>query len=267
MTRLILILTAVLATSMASTAAGQVFEPTYEKVLVPVLTGFTPGAFGSRWTATVAVSNLSDTPVDVQGHGGGCRLGIPCRPNPIPPRTTVYVADFLISDVPASFLFVEPGRLDDLSITMRVFDESRAHLTWGATLPIVTRRELFAKPFGLGDIPVTDEFRSMLRLFDFDATTPAAVRVLVYRVLPFNANPPPDELLVELTPSFTVPFTGGGTDGHPGYASVPLWLLPELATADRVRIVIEPLDGSGDYWAMVSSTHNETQHVTVIAPR
>jgi hypothetical protein len=253
------------------TAAAQVYEPTYEKVLIPLPTGDTAGAFGSIWRTALAVSNMSDTPVDVQGHGA-CRAdGFPCRPHPIPPQGTIYITAIPVSDVPAAFLLVEPGRRDDVSITTRVFDRSRSHLTWGSSLPVVTRKELFTSRFGIGDVPVTDEFRSTLRIYDFDATTPAAVRVRIYKVTAEGSNEmgpaPTDPLLLELHPGFAVPVQGAGTDGHPGYTSIPLWLLPELAGAQRVRIVIEPLDATGDYWALVSSTHNETQHVTVIPPR
>lgn len=251
--------------------AAQVFEPTYEKVLIPLPTGETAGAFGSLWRVALAVSNISDTPVDVQGHGA-CRVdGIPCRPAPIPSQGTIYITAMPTSNVPASFLLVEPGRRQDLSVTIRVFDRSRAHLTGGASLPVVTRQELFGSRFGIGDVPITSDFRSMLRIYDFDATTPGAVRVRVYKVTPETANEmgpvPADELLAEFHPGFAIPVEGGGTDGHPGYAAIPLWLLPALAGAERVRIVIEPLDATGDYWAMVSSTHNVTQHVTVLVPR
>lgn len=129
--RKLLLTVSLVAASIASSAAAQVYEPTYEKVLVPVPSGTTAGAFGSRWRAAIAVSNISDTPVDVQGHGD-CRLGIPCRPAPIPPQTTIYINQILRSEVPAAFLNVERGRVDDLSITMRTFDQSREHLTWGA---------------------------------------------------------------------------------------------------------------------------------------
>lgn len=259
-----------LAITITLAASGQIHEPTYERVLVPFPPGVTAGAFGSQWTADIAVSNLGDSPVDVQGHGD-CHVGVPCRPKPIPPGTTIYIGQILRSNVPAAFLEVEPGRVGDLSITMRVFDQSREHLTWGAGVPVITREDLFSRPFGIGDIPVSAEFRSTLRVFDFDATSPGRVRVRVYKVDPLTANEvnpgAPDPLLVELIPAFAAPIEGGGTDGHPGYASVPLWLLPELADAKRVRVVIDPLDSTGEYWAMVSSTHNETQHVTVLSPR
>lgn len=261
----------VLVTAITFAATAQVYEPTYEKILIPLPTGDTPGAFGSIWRTSLTVSNISDTPVDVQGHGA-CRAdGFACRPAPIPPQGTIYITAIPVSDVPAALLLVEPGRRDDLSITIRTFDRSRAHLTWGASLPVVTRRELFRSRFGIGDVPVTDAFRSTLRIYDFDATTPAAVRVRVYKVTAEGSNQmgpaPADPLLAELHPGFAVPVQGGGTAGHPAYAAIPLWLLPELTGAQRVRVVIEPLDATGDYWAMVSSTHNDTQHVTVIPPR
>jgi hypothetical protein len=265
-----LILIALLATVVLPVAA-QVYEPTYEKILIPIPAGETPGAFGSIWTATIAVSNISNAPVDVQGHGRCPADGFPCRPAPIPPQATSYIRSLVRSEVPASFLFVEPNRVADVSVSIRVFDRSREHLTWGASIPVVTRKELFAGPFGIGDIPVSDEFRSMLRIYDFDATTPAAVRVRVYAVTPATSNEmdpgPADALLADFRPSFTVATQGGTTFFHPGYAAIPLWLIPEVAGAARVRVVIEPLDATGDYWAMVSSTHNATQHVTVLPPR
>lgn len=236
---------------------------TFDKILVPIQPGETQGAFGSIWVVTVAMTNISDTPVVVRGVTGLCP--VPCELPPLQPQQTFFVTSMLRSDVPAAFLLVEEGRRDDLAITIRVFDRSREHLTWGATLPVITRKELFAHRFGIGDVPVSNAFRSTLRLYDFDATTPAAVRVRIYSTspqLPFT-----DQLLAEFHPAFTIPVQGGGTQQHPGYAAIPLWLLPELAGAERVRIVVEPLDASGDHWAFVSSTHNETQHVTVLAPR
>jgi hypothetical protein len=259
------------ATLFAMNLSAQVYEPTYEKVLVPLPTNDTPGAFGSIWRTVLAVSNISDTPVDVQGYGGCQTSGEPCRAVPISPQGTIYITSILVSDVPAAFLFVAPGRRNDLSITIRSSDQSRTHLTWGASLPVITRNELFVSRFGIGDIPMTSAFRSTLRIYDFDAATAGRLRVRIYKVTPEGSTSltpaAADPLLVELTPAFVIPVQGGGAAGHPGYISVPLWLLPALAAAQRVRVVIEPLDATGDYWAMVSSTHNDTQHVTVLTPQ
>jgi hypothetical protein len=265
MNQLMFRVAAVLAFLIAGFCAG---AQEYDKVLVPLPLFDSPGAFGSVWRTRVVVSNLSDTPVDVQGYGS-CQ--VECTPPPIPPQGTVNVSGMVRSEVPAGFLFVEKGRRDDLGITIRVFDKSREHLTWGATVPVVTRGELFGGTFGIGDVPVSEDFRSMLRIYDFDASTAGAVRVRIYKTPATGPATPtsalPDELLAELTPAFTIPVQGGGAEAHPGYAAVPLWLMPELAGAELVRVEIEPLDGTADYGGFVSTTHNETQHVTVIAPR
>ena len=256
-----------LALVAAVALSNAVFAAEYDRVLVPLPLEETAGAFGSIWVTRVAVSNLASTPVDVQGYGS---CPVPCEPPPIPPGGTVYVSSMLRSEVPAAFLFVEHGRRKDLGITIRTFDRSRTHLTWGAAIPVVTREDLFSHTFGIGDIPVTEEFRSTLRIYDFDASTPGSVRVRIYKVTgvgpPTPSEAPPDELLADFVATFTEPVAGGGTSGHPGYAAIPLWLRPELADASRVRVVIDPLEGSGDYWAFVSTTHNSTQHVTVIGP-
>lgn len=254
------------------TIAPASFGQQYEKVLVPLPLGDTPGAYGSLWSTRLVVTNLSDTPVDVQTFAQQCGISVPCPPSPpIPPQGTVYLSNMPVSEVPAAFLFVEQGRRKDVSITLRTADVSRLDRTWGVTIPVLTRDQLFAGRFGLGDVPVSNNFRSTLRIYDFDATTAAAVRVRIYKVTgvgPGTLQPAiPDELLADFTPQFQTPTEGGGVAGHPGYTSIPLWLLPQLAGVERVRILIEPLDATADYWAFVSSTHNDTQHVTVFAPQ
>ncbi|HEX8169336.1 MAG TPA: hypothetical protein VF824_02215 [Thermoanaerobaculia bacterium] len=250
---------------LAVAAQGQ----EYEKVLVPISLNQTLGAFGSVWHALLTISNVSETPVSV-GQRGSCITG-PCTPPPIPPHATVHEGVVPVSEVPASFLFVDKGRLDDVNITIRTFDRSRLNRTWGATIPVVTRRDCFTGRFGINDIPAGNDFRSSLRIYDFDAVTPGAVRVRIYRLAGFGPGTPvtatPDELLATLEPGFTPPVSGGGTAGHPGYASIALSALPELGGVERIRVEIEPLDTTGDYWAFVSATHNETQQVTIIAPR
>ena len=246
--------------AIALTSAAQ----DYDRVLIPLPLQPTPGAYGSSWLARVAVTNISDTPVDVRGYGS---CPVPCEPEPIAPHTTVYVTDMPTADVPAGFLLVERGRRNDLDITIRAFDRSREHITWGATVPAVTAAELFRSRFGINDVPVTADFRTTLRIFDFDATTPGQVRVRVYSVDPLATGRTPDKLVADFTTGFVIPTVGAGTFGHPGYVALSLSDLPQVGGAARIRVEIDPLDDRGEYWAFVSTTHNETQHVTVIAPR
>jgi hypothetical protein len=41
---------------------------------------------------------------------------------------------------------------------------------------------------------------------------------------------------------------------------------PQLASAQLLRIVLDPVSADLRFWAFVSVTNNETQHVTVITP-
>ena len=136
-------------------------------------------------------------------------------------------------------------------------------------MPVIPAERLFAQRFSIVDVPMEAQFRSMLRLYDFNAATPPSVRVRVFGLDPnrdFPRSSTDDTLLYETTPSFTVPATGGGFISCPGYYELALASIPALAGTQRVRIEVEPLDGAGDYWGFVSVTHNDTQHVTVIAP-
>ena len=242
--------------------------PEYEKILLPIRPARILGAFGSEWVTQVAITNLGQSPISVPHYRGNC--GVPC-PNapPIPPGVTVFIYDSLSSEVPGYFIAVERGRFKDLAITLRTEDVSRRNETWGTVLPVVTEKALFESRFGLDDVPLDPQFRSTLRIYDFDGATPGAVRVRFFRVNPLRAYPfdsSPDALLLERELNFTVPFSGGGVGGHPAYTEIQLWREPGLINAGRVRIEIEGLDGLKEYWAFVSVTHNETQHVTVVSP-
>ena len=240
----------------------------YEKILLPIRPARVLGAFGSEWVTQVAVTNLSTTPVSVL-YLRSC--GITTCPNapPIPPGVTIFIYISLSSEVPGYFIEVERGRFKDLALTLRTEDVSRRNETWGTVIPVVTEKDLFETRFGLNDVPLEDQFRSTLRIYDFDGSTPGGVRVRIFQVNPFRDYPfdsSRDVLLLEKELTFTVPFSGGGTRGHPAYTEIPLWREPSLSNAGRVRIEIEGLDGLKEYWAFVSVTHNETQHVTVVSP-
>jgi hypothetical protein len=222
---------------------------------------------------TLVLTNTSAAPIDVQGPHGDCQLTCP-QPVRVPflrPDTTVNVESMVASQsIPAAFLRTKPGDAIHLNTTLRTQDISRANETWGTTLPIVRERDLFASTFGLTGIATDPQFRSILRIYDVDATTPPQARVRIYRVRPGASvkNPPTfaDELLQELTPVFALPQDDFSRFWFPGYAQIPLSIDEELVAAGQIRIEIEPLDGRAEYWAFVSVTHNETQHVTLVLP-
>lgn len=245
-----------------------------DKLLLPIAPQRVVGAFGSEWLTDAAVTNMSDSPVKVnRDPPANCVL--PCASVPIPPRSTVFVSNIPLSSsslaagVRGTFLFVEHGRVGDLAVTLRTRDLSRQKETWGTGIPVVSAQDLFATRFGIVDVPLEAQFRSTLRIYDFDAETPPKVRVRFYRLDPTHnpdsLEPDADTLLLDIVPTFNLPVVGA-RKLLPASVEIPLWLVPELAAAGRVRVQIDPINDTRDYWGFVSVTHNETQHVTVISP-
>ena len=238
-----------------------------DKILLPIVPGtMVSGAFGSQWITDAVATNLSDTPLQLSGFFP-CNFD-PCLVGPMSPHSSVHLSGvFGCSEVPGAYLILPTGRVRDLSLTLRSQDLSRQAETWGTSVPVVAVNDAFDKRFGLTDIPVNSQFRSMLRIYALDGNTPSSVRLRVYSeglsVLPGGAS---DTILYDTEPDFVIPHTGGGTDRCPATAQILLSTLPQLAGQTRIRVEVEPLT-SGKYWAFASITHNETQHVTVITPQ
>jgi hypothetical protein len=55
----------------------------------------------------------------------------------------------------------------------------------------------------------------------------------------------------------------------PGFAQLPSLTeqFPQLVAAPLVRITVEPLTEDLRFWAFVSVTNSETQHVTLVTPQ
>jgi hypothetical protein len=63
------------------------------------------------------------------------------------------------------------------------------------------------------------------------------------------------------------PDYNAGLPFKPGYAQIDFSTrFPTASQYSRLRIEIEPLAGTTRYWAFVSITNNETQHVTLVTP-
>lgn len=255
--------------ALAASAVAQIDVENPDKLLLPVAPQRVPGVFGSEWLTDVAITNLSDTPLTItRDLPPTCTAQ--CLPLPIPPHATVFAFNIpRSSDVRGTFLFVQQGRIKDVAVTLRTRDLSRQKETWGTVLPVISSEDLFGTRFGLVDVPMEQQFRSTLRIYDFNAQTSPAVRVRFYRLddteFPTVSQPPADVLLLDIIPTFNLPAPGTQAI-FPASVELPLWLLSELAGNKRIRIQIDPLNDSRDYWGFVSVTHNETQHVTVITP-
>ena len=246
---------------------------TTEKVPVPLAqTDLVRGAHGSQWRTDIILTNLSDSALAVSGYSSTfCPVMCP-GPPPIPPHVSVIVAEMATCETRGAYLFVETGRVRDISVSLRSRDMSRQHETWGTSVPVVRSSELFSGAFGINDIPMESQFRSTLRLYN-TAGTPSTVRL---RFLATTTEPPrwwptfpnsePDRLLLDRTVAFVVPQSGGGVANCPSFVEVGLDSHPELTGIERLRVEIQPNDDRKTYWAFVSTTHNTTQNVTVLTP-
>jgi hypothetical protein len=259
-------LVSVLLVSLACAASAS--AQTTAKLLLPIVPGSVVGANGSEWLTELTITNLSDD--DIMVRYGEIYCPGQCLPVPVAPHSTVVSQSVISSPaVRGRFMTMAEGAFSDLAITLRTRDLSKQAETWGTVLPVVSEEDLYSKTFGLTDVPAGDGFRSMLRVYDVDARTPPNVRVRIYRLNPLPpglGTPNSDSLLMDFVPVFALPPSGVDETLYPASFEFPLWIDPALSGSDRLRIEIEPLDGRAEYWAFASITHNETQHVTIVAP-
>lgn len=251
---------AVLIAGAAGLAVAQE-TPCYEPIMVPIISHRVPGANGSLWQTQLAITNHSSAAVQVIGHGA-------CEFNPCQPPLPMAAESTIFPRVYTPYLEVECGRTPDVKVQLRVQDLSRQLHTWGTSIPVVRESDLFEnETISITDIPNTEDFRSMLRIYGFDPGVEGVARVQVFaldRERVESGGTTGDELLLEV--AVAVQADPSDPRRAPAYAAVPLWPIPELSGHTLLRIEVEP-DSQMRLWAFVSATNNDTQHVTVLLPQ
>lgn len=225
------------------------------RALVPIaVRGEIPGAFGSRWKAFVSLHNRGDVPIE------SCREGASIPQPFYPPDTTTwYPADTALMGQVGAFICIE-GRPEDVVLNSRVQDLSRQALTWGTEIPVVREQDIRTEELALPDMPTDERFRQTLRIYDWDGNRGEAFRL---RILTRLGVVIVDEILTPL-PAPAPQFQAQA----PGYTELQ-WVTgayPHLATEDLVTLQIASVNPGIRFWAFLSVTNNETQHVTTITP-
>jgi hypothetical protein len=164
---------------------------------------------------------------------------------------------------------VESGHADQLSFELRFRDLSRQAQTWGTELPVARERDFRTGKISLVDIPISDGFRQLLRVYSLNDDGQAAlVRVRAYAIRADRDLPsgPPDVFLGQSV--FPLQFVAPGSpSGAPGFLAVgDLSAIASLNAVQRIRLEIEPVSQGLSLWAFVTVVNNETQHATVITP-
>ncbi|MGK2856073.1 MAG: hypothetical protein ACSLFQ_02580 [Thermoanaerobaculia bacterium] len=239
------------------------------RVLLPIVVPVVEGAYGSRWVSELSLFVDGEADLFVFPTVYDCRVlcpPIPLSGEMVPPHRLVrplLVRDF---DRVGYLLRFDRSRAHEVAFTARIRDESRALETWGTAVPVVTDDELVRGRLQLIDIAAGPRFRQTLRVYEPDATG-ASVRVRVYGDTGTETLLGEETLVLATPPHNQQPDSNAGLPVSPGYAQLDfLTRFPTTTQYPRLRVEIEPLTSATRYWALVSITNNETQHVTLVTP-
>jgi hypothetical protein len=237
-----------------------------ETILLPVVTNNTPGAFGSMWSSSFSILNRGGAPLLVHGAAPPpppLGFGLPPQEDfEVPANQTLsyvpYTPVLSLGAPSGKLLHVDDAHAGDLKVNLRIQDTSRESSTFGTEIPTVRESSAATKAIDLLIVPADDNFRSLVRVYDFEPAAGHAVLVRLYKPTVTLTNPATDQLLSETTLNFQVP---SDTFNYPGYAQmyVPSGVSP-------VRVEIIPLSEGLRFWAFASVTNNATQHVTLVTP-
>jgi len=260
-------------------AGADIVPADFQQVLLPIAgTGIVPGAFGSQWTNDFWIFNNSSDKAVIFADTTNCQLapsGSPCILTwSVPPNSQSH-GDFqggLPGDPPGLLLYIAKANAASATLNLRVQDVSRQAQTWGTQLPVVREQEFRVDRIEMVNVPLDERFRQTLRIYDPDAHEHVSFRVRIFDTT--SAARGVDQ-------SGGIMLVDAVLDAQPGrtyranFPRVPsvaqlsnfVQGFPELRTADRVRIEVEPVTQGIRFWAFVSITNDETQHVTTITPQ
>ncbi|HEV8658460.1 MAG TPA: hypothetical protein VGS96_07505 [Thermoanaerobaculia bacterium] len=158
-------------------------------------------------------------------------------------------------------LYVRRPTAANARFNLRVQDLSRQALTWGTELPVVREGDLRTDEVVLLNIPLDDRFRQALRIYDVSGNSGSSFKVTVEEIASGT-------VLAEETAT-----TAGGrffaSDFPVTAAMVEITDLRArlaLPASGAVRVIVSATTPT-PFWAFVTVTNNETQHVTTITPQ
>jgi hypothetical protein len=240
-------------------------EKTYQQILIPLVSADTPGANGALWKNELRM--IVDGSRQLEIHPNVCDFLSFCDRVPLPlgrpfdPRNAgmIYLDPNWRG---GQFLYINSEDADSLRINARVYDASRDSEGAGAEIPIPRQSDFTSGTIALFDIPLAAHLRHNLRIYD-DAGRPVTAIIHVFA----------DD---ETTPRATVEY-GLRTHGNlltsmrkpvrPGYVEVDPTQFADLAGAARMRVEIEPRNGTDRLWAFLTVTNVETHQVTAFTPQ
>jgi hypothetical protein len=152
------------------------------------------------------------------------------------------------------------GVAAQLAFSLRLYERSKHAQPIGVDVPVVRPEQFFTGPVRFAGVDATSGNRVSLRVYDprrSDVRGGGVVRVDVYRV---DGSP-------LATRTLALQYTNA--DWDPGFAALfDLQSdIPEVGTVPRYDVVVTPISSGLKFYALMSSTHFETQQVLVMTPQ
>jgi hypothetical protein len=227
--------------------------------------------FSSPWIVDVTMLIRSDQQVEIRPHpcefiSITCFVGAP----PLRKQFNAYLQTIMPPAEPgdpgAVFVYVRKPDHEKVHVNARVYNITTRGTTAGSELPIVDDEAFTSGPVDLIGIPLDPVYRQMLRVYDTQEGGETTVTIRVYA----DAETEPRATLARtlVRSEYAQLTTTARLPTHPGYAQIDLREFAEaMAGAKTMRIEVMPQSAASRIWAFVTTTNNETQHVTTTTPQ
>jgi hypothetical protein len=268
------ITTALLVLLVAGSLHAQpAFDANYERFLIPVFVGQTPGTNGSLFSTSLTPWSKSESEtVRIWGLEEHCGAPVICPPpdytQPVLVKPYGAEGSFFRGPViipngnPGRFIYVPKAEANLFAVTLRAFDESRRLENYGTQLPIVRESDFTNDRIVLPDVPMHPPYRNTLRIY---STYPTRVNVWFEGpdIIGSPTITPQPGLELELRP--------GLNEFDPAYAQFTKfeqypYNLAVVVQSPSCPQCTPPLIAA-KIWAFITVTNNETQHITTITPQ
>ena len=248
--------------------------PGFERLLLPVIVNKPiDGVGGARWQTVLTLTNASSIPQKVLllqqlQDAIVCML---CPPETtVPPNFTYFPKLATVREGGGAFIYIDRAHADDVQLDLRAQDVSRPDTHWGTALPVVRDRNFRDGSVTLSDLPVSQEFRSRIRVYGADVLRPVGVRFTVWGIPNRDVDVRSGDQLLgtidySLLPQLSDP-------GFPNQFSPSTLEVANIESAlpamgyTRLRIDIAPRVPGTRIWAFATVTSNQTQQISVIEP-
>jgi hypothetical protein len=235
----------------------------FDPILFPVFMPPIRGQGGSEFVTSATIVNRTEAPVTLFGYDATCTPADP----PIAPERGITLAsrfEFPTQLLPECnarsvgwFLFVPKGN-KSIAANLRVSETSKQALNHGVEIPVATIDDFVNDTIALPNVPVDSRYRLTLRIYSLSRREEPVI--VTYSGVSEQFVLQPGESIFE-----------------PAYAEVSQFhriiLAPPLPGETMTVFVERPRNSDGSiqqwtpFWAFITVTNNETQHITTITPQ